>query len=251
MLNILQVGESVAQNVCAKLVLVLREEDYRNHAAAQAMDEARHHLAYRRFLDRMGERVEDIDPGTEMMFDSLLAADDPLELIATEQFFLESFAMSIFESMREHATHPLLRRIIELITRDESRHMGFGVLYLAEWLRRQPLDTRIRFAQSWLGQILGALLDKPGPLFLARVVRRLRDAGLSDAERLGPQMLREQQAINEAELQAAAAGTKVPHLLKSARRVGLLEPEILDAVGFGNHPLVRGALRASEHAAAD
>src|SRR5439155_10431712 len=33
LLNILQVGESVAQNVCAKLVLVLREEDYRNHAS--------------------------------------------------------------------------------------------------------------------------------------------------------------------------------------------------------------------------
>jgi hypothetical protein len=56
MLNILQVGESVAQNVCAKLVLLLHEEDYRNHAAAQAMDEARHHLAYRRFIDRMARR---------------------------------------------------------------------------------------------------------------------------------------------------------------------------------------------------
>src|SRR5207244_8034748 len=101
MLNILQVGESVAQNVCAKLVLVLREEDYRNHAAAQAMDEARHHLAYRRFIDLMGEEPEDIDGGTEMMFDSLLSMNDPLELIATEQFFLESFAMSIFEGLRQ------------------------------------------------------------------------------------------------------------------------------------------------------
>src|SRR5882724_8718355 len=64
MLNILQVGESVAQNVCAKLVLSLREEDYRNHAAAQTMDEARHHLAYRRFLDLMGDTPEDIDGGT-------------------------------------------------------------------------------------------------------------------------------------------------------------------------------------------
>src|SRR5689334_15387850 len=99
MLNILQVGESVAQNVCARLVLVLREEDYRNHAAAQAMDEARHHLAYRRFLDAMGEEVEGIDLGTEMMFDALLVEEDPLELIATEQFFLESFAMSIFEGL--------------------------------------------------------------------------------------------------------------------------------------------------------
>ena len=152
MLNILQVGESVAQNVCAKLVLCVREEDYRNHAAAQTMDEARHHLAYRRFLDLMGETPEDIDGGTEMMFDGLLAADDPLELIATEQFFLEGFAMSIFEGLREHATHPLLRRIIELITRDESRHMGFGVLYVAEWMRQQPPENRIAFARAWLGQ---------------------------------------------------------------------------------------------------
>src|SRR4029079_17217643 len=135
-------------------------------------------LAYRRFIDLMGEEVEGIDADTEMMFDALLATDDPLELIATEQFFLEGFAMSIFEGLREHATHPLLRRIIELITRDESRHMGFGVLYLADWLRRQPLQTRITFARPWLSQILGALLDKPGPLFLTRVVRRLRDAGM-------------------------------------------------------------------------
>src|SRR5439155_17127739 len=109
MLNILQVGESVAQNVCAKLVLTLPEEDYRNHAAAQAMDEARHHLAYRRFIDKMGEEVEDIDFGTEMMFDALLAEDAPLALIATEQFFLESVAMGIFGALQRHARHPLLR----------------------------------------------------------------------------------------------------------------------------------------------
>src|SRR5262245_15802026 len=66
MLNILQVGESVAQDVCARIMLGVRHEDYRNHAAAQAMDEARHHLAYRRFIEKMDEDVEDIDLGTEM-----------------------------------------------------------------------------------------------------------------------------------------------------------------------------------------
>ena len=248
MLNILQVGESVAQNVCAKLVLGLREEDYRNHAAAQAMDEARHHLAYRRFLDAMAAEVEDIDAGTEMMFDALLVTDDPLELIATEQFFLESFAMSIFEALRQDATHPLLRRIIELITRDESRHMGFGVLYLAEWMRRQPLDRRIAFARRWLGQILGALLDRPGPIMLHRLVRRLREAGVTDVESLAPRLLREQREINAAELAEAASGQKVPHLLKSARRAGLLEPEILEALGLASQPLIRGALRGATEA---
>ncbi len=242
MLNVLQVGESVAQNVCAKLVLLLREEDYRNHAAAQAMDEARHHLAYRRFLDRMGP-PEDIDAGTEAMFDALLAADDPLELIATEQFFLEGFAMSIFEGLRDHATHPLLRRIVELITRDESRHMGFGVLWVAEWMRRQPPPTRLAFARAWLAQILGALLDKPGPILLARVTRRLREAGVDDAETLAPAMLREQRAQNARELAEAASGAKVPHLLKCARRAGLLDRDVVEALGLATHPLVVGALR--------
>ena len=246
MLNILQVGESVAQNVCAKLVLVLREEDYRNHAAAQAMDEARHHLAYRRFLDKMGEEVEDIDGGTEMMFDALLGMEDPLYLISTEQFFLESFAMSIFEGLRDHATHPLLRRIIELITRDESRHMGFGVLYIAEWMRTQPLERRIGFARRWMGQILGSLMDKPGPILLARVIRRLREAGVRDPEALAPRMLREQQKINAAEVEEAVSGARVPHLLKSARRAGLLEPDIVDALGLAGQPLLRAAVRAVE-----
>lgn len=242
-LNILQVGESVAQDVCAKIALRVREEDYRNHAVAQAMDEARHHLAYRRFIEKMDEEIEDIDFGTEMMFDSLLAADDPLTLIATEQFFLESFAMGIFEALQRHARHPLLRDIVTLITRDESRHMGFGVLYVAEWMQQHALDEQIAFARRWLGQILGTLTDQPGPIMLSRVLVRLRDAGVDNADALGPQMLREQRAINAQEAADAVAGRRVPHLLKSARRAGLLKPEILDALGLCEQPLVVAAVR--------
>jgi len=245
MLNLLQVGESVAQNVCAKLVLVLREEDYRNHAAAQAMDEARHHLAYRRFLDKMGDDVEDIDLGSEMMFDGLLAMDDPLELIATEQFFLESFAMGIFEGIHEHATNPLLRDLLGLVTRDESRHMGFGVLYVAEHLRTASPERRIAFARRWLGQILGTILDRPGPIMLSRLIQRLREAGVASPEQHAARLLAEQEARNGADLAAAASGERVPHLLKSARRAGLLDADILDALGIADHPLVHGALRGT------
>ena len=244
-LNILQVGESVAQDVCAKLALLVREEDYRNHAVAQAMDEARHHLAYRRFIDKMNEPVEDIDLGTEMMFDALLASNEPLELIATEQFFLEGFAMSIFEGLTNHATNPLLKRIVTLITRDESRHMGFGVLYVAEWMRQHSLDQQIAFARRWLGQILGALMDQPGPILLSRLVSRLRDAGLDNAEALAPQLMREQQQVNAADAAELLSGRREPHLLKNARRAGLLKPEIVAALGVQNHPLVRVALQSS------
>ena len=246
MLNILQVGESVAQDVCAKIALLVREEDYRNHAAAQAMDEARHHLAYRRFIEKMGAEPEDIDAGTETMFDALLAADAPLELIATEQFFLESVAMDIFESLRTHARHPLLRDILTLITRDESRHMGFGVLYVAEWMRTHGLAERVSFARRWLGQMLFAATDQPGPIMLGRLLRRLREAGVDDADALGPRLLREQQAINVAERAAAVSGQRIPQVMKSARRAGLLEADILDALGLAEHPLIRATLHASQ-----
>ena len=245
MLNILQVGESVAQDVCAKIALVVREEDYRNHAAAQAMDEARHHLAYRRFIEKMNEQLEDIDGGTEMMFDALLATDSPLELIATEQFFLESVAMDIFESIRNQARHPLLRDLLTLITRDESRHMGFGVLYVAEWMRSHSLAERVAFARHWLGQMLFSATDQPGPIMLARLLRRLREAGVVNADALGPQMLREQQSINAADRAEALSGRRIPQIMKSARRAGLLEPDILDAVGLREHPLVRATLQTA------
>lgn len=244
MLNVLQVGESVAQDVCAKLALRLREEDYRNHAAAQAMDEARHHLAYRRILERMNEEPEDIDAGTEMMFDALLAADGALELVATEQFFLESLAMDIFDGIRDHATHPLLRQLLTLVTRDESRHMGFGVLYVAEYLRHHDRDARVAFARRWLGQILFAAGDQPGPIMLGRVLRRLREAGV-DADALAPALLREQQEINARDRAEVLAGRRLPQLMKSARRAGLLDPEILEALGVAEHPLVTATLAVS------
>src|SRR6185369_14921863 len=116
--------------------------------------------------------------------------------------------MGIFDGLRQGATHPLLRRILELITRDESRHMGFGVLYIAEWMRRQPLERRITFARRWLGQILGSVMDGPGPIMLARLIRRLREAGMADTEALAPRLLAEQEELNAADLAAAASGAK-------------------------------------------
>ena len=237
MLNILQVGESVAQDVCAKIGLLVREEDYRNHAAAQAMDEARHHLAYRRLIEKMDEQPEDIDLGTEMMFDTLLAADAPLELIATEQFFLESVAMDIFESIRTHARLPLLRDLLTLITRDESRHMGFGVLYVAEWMRTPRAATSAspsRAAGS--DRSCSPPPTSRGRSCSARVLRRLREAGVDNADALGPQLLREQQAINAAARAEALAGQRIPQVMKSARRAGLLAAGRPRRAGLGRPP---------------
>ena len=242
MLNILQVGESVAQDVCARLALICEEEDYRNHAVAQAMDEARHHVAYMRILEKMGDELEDIDPFTEALFDQLLASEDKTFLIATEQFFLESMAMRLFESMVEHARNPLLKKVVTLITRDESRHMAFGVLYVKSYLSQVDPDERLAFARQWLPRILQTLDDRPGPRMAERMARRLAKAGATDPEDLAQRMRIEQQVISEADREEARTGRRVPHLLTSARRAGLMTPELLDALELTEHPLIRGAL---------
>jgi hypothetical protein len=245
-LNVLQVGESVAQDVCAKLALICEEEDYRNHAVAQAMDEARHHMAYVRFLEMMGDDVEDIDPFTEALFDRLLASDDKTFLIASEQFFLESMAMRLFESLVTYSQHPVLKRIVTLITRDEARHVAFGVLYVEQYLKSVSTDERLAFAREWLPQILRTLEDRPGPRMVMRVAQRLGKAGADDPEGLAHRMWTEQGALDAEEVEEATSGRRVPHLLTSSRRAGLLAPEILEALDLGDHPLIRGALRAPD-----
>jgi hypothetical protein len=121
--------------------------------------------------------------------------------------------------------------------------MGFGILYIDQWMEEHSLDEQIDFARRWLGQILSVVTDRPGPILLARMIQRFREAGIDDASDLAPRMLAEQQEINQADLAEAAAGKKVPHLLKSARRAKLLKPEILEALGISDHPLIVGALR--------
>ncbi len=244
LLHVLQVGESVAQDVCAKLALLCDAEDYRNHAVAQAMDEARHHLAYVRFLRLMGDAPEPLDAFTTAMFDALLSSDDELYLVAGEQFFLESLAMPLFERLAAHATHPLLAGIVSRINRDESRHVAFGVLYVAEYLRRAAPDERVAFARRWLPQIAGILGDG-GPAFPRLTAARLQRAGVADPEDVAARMRDEQRELDRLERAEVPAGRRVPHLLTSARRAGLLAPELLAASGLVGHPLVLAALQGS------
>jgi hypothetical protein len=209
------------------------------------MDEARHHMAYVRFLEKMGDEIEDIDPVTEAMFDRLLQSDDRTFLIAGEQFFLESLAMPLFESLARQARDPTLKQIVTLITRDESRHVAFGVLYVERYLQDVSIDDRMAFARLWLPQIIGTLEDRPGPRMVLRVSQRLRKAGADDPEGLAQRMGEEQQGINARDRQEVVTGRRVPQLLASSRRAGLLAPDILEALDLADHPLIRGAMGAS------
>jgi hypothetical protein len=248
MLNSLRLGEAVAEDVCFRLGLKTSNMDMRAHAAAQAMDEARHHLGYTRILEMMDEEPEEIDKGTRATFETVLALDNITDLVAWEQFYLESLAMNVLRGVVEHARHPVIKRVFQLNTRDESRHLGFGVLYVEDWLARSTLDEQVAFAARWLGQILTLSFGQQDPTALTRTTRWLFEGGESNSLELATQMMKEQMQVAAQEYEAAASGKRVPQELKSARRAGLLRPEILEALRLAEHPLVKGALAAKDDA---
>jgi hypothetical protein len=225
--------------------MISEEVDYRNHAVAQAMDEARHHLAFVRFMEKMGDEFEEIDPHTERMLDQILAIEDKTFLVANVQFFLEGIGLSLLDRLASNATHPLLRRIISLNARDESRHAAFGVFYVSEFLRTATADRRHAFARHWISRIFDFFADTNQSHVLRLMTKWLGEAGAENPEGIAGRMFAEQRAITERDREKAAAGFEVHPLLISALGAGLFAPDILAALDLQDHPLILGALSAS------
>ena len=123
-------GEHGAVLACSQLVEVLPDADSKFFMSTQVMDEARHSEFFLRYLnDRVGLIYPQADIGQEL-FDSIL--EDKRWYIKTIglQLVGETFAVALFKMLAETARDDLLRYGCTLILRDESRHMGFGMLSL-------------------------------------------------------------------------------------------------------------------------
>ena len=135
-------GEHGAVLVCGQLANVLPTADSKYFMATQVMDEARHTEFFQRYLgERVGKTYDQAPAGKEL-FDYILA--DPCWYIKTVglQLVGETFAVALFKMFSETAKDEVLREGCKLILRDESRHMGFGMLSLPEQVRQ--MDARDR-----------------------------------------------------------------------------------------------------------
>jgi hypothetical protein len=60
------------------------------------------------------------------------------------QIFLEGIALGLFQRFQRESPDPLMRDLSTLVLRDESRHAGFGVIYLANRFRDVSAAERAR-----------------------------------------------------------------------------------------------------------
>jgi len=142
-------GEQGALMVASQLVSCAPTYDAKLYAASQTFDEARHVEVFNRYLRQRCHLIYPINPNLKALLDKVLSDERwDLKFIGM-QILIEGLALAAFQSMAMTARDPLIRQIVELVMRDEGRHVAFGVNYLEDWIKALPQDeieARAQFA---------------------------------------------------------------------------------------------------------
>jgi hypothetical protein len=142
-------GEQGALLVSSQLVTCAPTYDAKLYAASQTFDEARHVEVFGRYLRDKVRITYPINRNLKALLDKILT--DPrwdLKFIGM-QLIIEALALSAFHVQKVIAADPLLIDILDLVTRDEARHVAFGVNYMEQFVKTlspQEIEDRALFA---------------------------------------------------------------------------------------------------------
>jgi hypothetical protein len=142
-------GEQGALLVASQLASCAPTFDAKLYAASQTFDEARHVETFNRYLQEKVGFMYPVNPHLKLLLDKILS--DPrwdLKFIGM-QIIIEGLALAAFNTMQLVSMDPLLKNLIHLVTRDEARHVTFGVNYLeyvVSHLSPEEIEDRAQFA---------------------------------------------------------------------------------------------------------
>jgi rubrerythrin len=128
-------GEQGALMVCGQLVDAAPDLDAKLCAAAQVMDEARHVEGFRKYIMKL-DRIYPIDPTLDRLLRAIIEHEHWEPKYVGMQIVAEGLAIAAFRFMHRETKDELLRDLLEYIMKDESRHVGFGMLALRDAVRK-------------------------------------------------------------------------------------------------------------------
>jgi rubrerythrin len=134
-------GEQGAMLVSCRLAQILPELDAKSFAVTQAVDEARHIDVFARYA----RRLHDVFPPTATLcriLDKVIATPHWQGTLIGMNIMVEGLALATFASLRSTTHCELLRELLKLVMRDESRHLAFGDKYLKSILLDMHPDDR-------------------------------------------------------------------------------------------------------------
>ena len=125
-------GEQGALLATAQIVDATPWIESKFYAASQVMDEARHVEVYSRYLREKLTRAYPINRHLKTLLDQILTDGRWDMKYLGMQIMVEGLAMAAFGYMHKLCREPLLTELTHYVMKDESRHVAFGVLSLAE-----------------------------------------------------------------------------------------------------------------------
>lgn len=160
-------GEQGAKVISAQLTTLAPTNEASKFLATQVMDEARHVEVFEGIL-RFIDRVHGMNPFLNALLTDISRTRHREEKLIGMNLLVEGLALAAFKAtlkgLRELGVSEQGYRAVgapvEAIMRDESRHVGFGVVILPDLLRgasrRRKVEVRLR-QLAWLGLLYGSI----------------------------------------------------------------------------------------------
>jgi hypothetical protein len=161
-------GEQGALLATAKIVMGVPWEEAKFYAANQVADEARHVEVYHRYLTEKLGLSYGIVPSLNRLLDDIILDSRWDITFLGMQIMVEGLALAAFGVTRlQMADEPLIQDLIGRVMADESRHVAFGVLSLADLYTKEMSASELKEREEFVIEATVALRDRlrPTPVF--------------------------------------------------------------------------------------
>ena len=137
-LAVLLWGELAAWTISADLALAIEDMDAKMAATGQVFDEARHFYVLRDYLVLLAgeDRVPPLGGLPRRLLLDVMETPSLAKKLVGMQLLFETNAVVIFRRLAESGVCPVLTELLPYFERDESRHVGLGVIFLPRLIER-------------------------------------------------------------------------------------------------------------------
>jgi hypothetical protein len=158
-LAVLLWGELAAWTISADLALAIDDMDAKMAATGQVFDEARHFYVLRDYLVMLcdGDAVPPLGGLARKLLRDVIETQSLAKKLVGMQLLFETNAVVIFKRLSEAGVCPVLTELLPYFERDESRHVGLGVIYLPRLIARMS-RTEAASVAAFQGRCLALLI---------------------------------------------------------------------------------------------
>jgi len=142
-------GEQGALFAACEVTEAVGTMDGKLYGSTQVVDEGRHVEVFHRYLVEKLEKLYHINDNLYTMIDALMSdARWDIKFIGM-QIMIEGLALGAFSTIRQTTQEPLLRELLRYVITDEARHVHYGVVSLADYLRTELSERERREREDY------------------------------------------------------------------------------------------------------